>query len=204
MGRYSRLGNDLYTGQRIRQLRRPQVALVRRLDGLHRRSLHQRTSSSRASTTGSSSPAAPRCSGLTLDNSLLPTANPDTLREAVAGCRRRGRGQTPLGDHVGVDSAILVQIEELTAGDSDQVAAGRRRHGGRHHGEVSQDEISALWGEEVGQRAALGVLVFLGVVVSSSGVRSPTMEAVPSPRSSRSAHDIIVTVDVLFAVRASR
>jgi preprotein translocase subunit SecF len=88
-------------------------------------------------------------------------ANADSLREAIADSGVEGT-DNPTVTTAGND--LLVQVEELTNDESTEVI-GVIEDTVATTGEVSQSKISASWGQEVGQRAALGVTVFLILVM---------------------------------------
>ena len=87
--------------------------------------------------------------------------NADAVREAIADADIEATG-SPTVTTAGND--LLVQVEELTQEESDQVAAVISETVPVTD-EISQDEISASWGKEVGQRAVVGVAVFLVLVM---------------------------------------
>ena len=87
--------------------------------------------------------------------------NADRVREAIAAADIEATG-TPSVTTAGND--LLVQMEEVTQDESDQVAAVIADTV-QVTDVISQDEISASWGKEVGQRAVLGVAVFLLLVM---------------------------------------
>ena len=63
------------------------------------------------------------------------------------------------------DSAVLVQTEDLSLEDGAQVAAAISDLTGVDADDLSQQEIGASWGREVAERAVLGVIVFLVLVM---------------------------------------
>ncbi|GEP38488.1 protein translocase subunit SecF [Nocardioides psychrotolerans] len=87
----------------------------------------------------------------------------DALREAVAGAGVEG-ASSPSATTAGDDSIIL-QVEDLDQAESDQVVAAMQTVVDFDAQDLSQDEIGASWGQEVAQRAAIGVLVFLVLVM---------------------------------------
>jgi preprotein translocase subunit SecF len=88
-------------------------------------------------------------------------ANADQVSAAIADSGIEGTA-SPTVTTAG--QALLVQVEELSQAQSDQLVEVIEATVPISD-EVSQDEISASWGKEVGQRAALGVTVFLILVM---------------------------------------
>jgi preprotein translocase subunit SecF len=158
MGSFSRLGNDLYTGRRS-------------IDFVHNRGRWYLLSAFLVAIavaivilrgmafgiefTGGTQYRVP------LAASEVTQANADEVREAIADSGVEAAG---LPTVTTAGQALLVQVEELTQEESDQVAAVITDTV-PVTGEISQDEISASWGKEVGQRAVLGVAVFLVLVM---------------------------------------
>ena len=166
MGRFSRLGNELYTGERSIDFVGRQRRLVRHLGRHHRRSpilgalrpraqLRHRVPRRRRSTRSACRPVE-----ATQDNA-------DKLRDAVAG--------TGIPD---ADAAVVVTTagDELDPGpdraarppaESDQVTGDDRSEtvGVTEAADLSVDEIGASWGKEVAKRPLIGLIVFLILVV---------------------------------------
>jgi preprotein translocase subunit SecF len=90
----------------------------------------------------------------------------DTVREAVAGSGV-AEAEAPIVTTAG--EAILVQVEELTQEESNTITTAIE-DAVPEVSDISQDEISASWGQEVAQRAALGVSVFIVLVMLFIGV----------------------------------
>ncbi|WP_148615007.1 protein translocase subunit SecF [Nocardioides rubriscoriae] len=61
--------------------------------------------------------------------------------------------------------AILVQVEELTPAQSDEVLASIQTVIDVPDNQVNRSELGASWGKEVANRAILGVIVFLVLVL---------------------------------------
>jgi preprotein translocase subunit SecF len=158
MGSFSRLGNDLYNGRRS-------------IDFVHQRGRWYLLSAVLVAIavaivilrglafgiefTGGTQYRVPLAAG------EVTQANADDVREAIADSGVEAAG---LPTVTTAGQALLVQVEELTQEESDQVAAVITDTV-PVTGEISQDEISASWGKEVGQRAVLGVAVFLVLVM---------------------------------------
>ncbi len=160
MGKYSRLGNDLYGGSRS-------------IDFVGRRALWYAVSL----TLVALAVAAVVVKGLSfgieftggtqytvnLSAEQVTQENADALREAVAGAGVEGAGSPQVTT---AGQALLVQTEDLTMAGSDQVVQviGQTVNVASE-ADVSQTEIGASWGREVGQRALTGVVVFLILVM---------------------------------------
>ncbi|WP_248581372.1 protein translocase subunit SecF [Nocardioides sp. InS609-2] len=163
MGKFSRLGNDLYGGRKS-------------YDFVHKKSIWYGISL--VLVVGAIAIVLLRglnfgieFTGGTQYKVSLPTSqvnqtNADTIREAVAGAGVP-EAEAPIVTTAG--EAILVQIEELTQTESDTITTAIQ---GSVDGvrDISQDEISASWGQEVAKRAALGVTVFIVLVMLFIGI----------------------------------
>jgi len=160
MGKFSRIGNDLYGGRRS-------------IDFVGRRALWYAVSGTLVAAavaiilikglnfgiefTGGTQYRVP----ISANGATQATA--DDLREAVANAGIEGAAN-PTATTAG-ESAILVQVEELTQDESDQVVEAIQSVVDVDTTDVSQNEIGASWGQEVAQRAVLGVIVFLILVM---------------------------------------
>ena len=160
MGKFSRLGNDLYGGRKS-------------YDFVGRKSLWYLFSGLLVAAaiavvllkglnfgiefTGGTQYKVPlAASEVTQDNA-------DRLREAVASAgvaEATSPNVTTSGD-----SAIQIQTEGLTPAESDIVTAAIVATVEVDAQDISQDEIGASWGQEVAKRAVLGVGVFLVLVM---------------------------------------
>ena len=161
MGKFSRLGNDLYSGRRsIDFVGRKWlwysisgVIIVLAVAGLYLKGLNMGIEF-----TGG---AQYRVS---LDSSQVTQDNADELRNAVAGTGIDGAA-SPVVTTSG-DSAILVQVEPLTSAESQKVVDTIVETTGVDADKaISQDEIGASWGKEVAKRSVTGLVVFLVLVV---------------------------------------
>jgi len=160
MGKFSRLGNDLYEG-------RTSVDFVGRWKLWY---------------TGSAFIVLVAIFGLTYTglnlgiefeggteyNVSLPSdqVNQDTaddLRQAVAGLGIKDAEQ-PVVTTSGSE-AVLVQTEELTRSESDRVTGMILETTGAQQGDISISEIGESWGRDILNRALLGLGVFLLVVI---------------------------------------
>ena len=151
MGKFARLGNDLYNGRRLDRLRRPQVALVRRL-GRHRRCVAIVGLVRQGPQLRHRVHRRHRVHGHACPPSQVTQDTADELREAVAGTgiedaalagrhhlRRRGRSWSR------PRRSPTPRAAEVTDGDP-------RRRSGATPDDLSQTEIGASWGER-GRRA---------------------------------------------------
>jgi preprotein translocase subunit SecF len=160
MGKFSRIGNDLYAGRRSIDFvgRRPvwyavsgllvaaaiAIILIKGLNfGIE--------------FTGGTQYRVP------VSGEQASQATADDLREVVANSGIEGAAN-PTATTAG-GNAILVQVEELTQDESDQVVVAIQTVVDVETADVSQNEIGASWGQEVAQRAVIGVIVFLILVM---------------------------------------
>lgn len=158
MGRFSRLGNELYGGRRsidFVQRRGLWYAVSAVLVGVAVAIVLVKGLAFGIEFTGGTQYRVPVAA------SDATQANADKVREAIADSGIEATG-APIVTTAGDD--LLVQVEELTPEESDQVVAVIQDTVPVPE-EISQDEISASWGQEVGQRAAIGVAVFLVLVM---------------------------------------
>ncbi|MCY7394900.1 MAG: protein translocase subunit SecF [Nocardioides sp.] len=160
MGKYSRLGNDLYRGRRS-------------IDFVHRRAIWYGVSLFLVGL----AIVAIGVKGLNFGVEFtggaqyrvsLPTTevtqdNADELRAAVADTGIEAAA-VPTVTTSG-DNTILIQVESLTQDESTAVIATIMDTVPATADDVSPEEIGASWGREVGQRALIGVAVFLLLVV---------------------------------------
>ncbi|WKN46839.1 protein translocase subunit SecF [Nocardioides sp. Arc9.136] len=161
MGKFSRLGNELYTGRKSIDFvgRKPlwyavslllvglaiAVVLVKGLNfGIE-------------FTGGTQYRVAVGASEATQENA-------DALREAVADAGVEG-ADSPVVTTAG--ESLLVQVEDLGPEENDQVVSviTDTLSVDDPANDISQDEIGASWGQQVAERAAIGVAVFLALVM---------------------------------------
>ena len=160
MGRFSRLGNDLYNGRKSIDFvgRRwlwyalSGVIVVVAVAGLGVRGLDYGIEFTGGAEFRVSVPA----SEATQDTA-------DQLREAVADSGVEA-ASNPVVTTSGAE-AILVQTEPLTSEESDQVSQVILDTTGAAADDLSQTELGASWGERIAQRALIGLAVFLVLVV---------------------------------------
>ncbi len=96
-----------------------------------------------------------------LESSEVTQDNADDLREAIGSAGVEG-AESPTVATSG-DSGILVQVEEMNADRTNQITEVIEDTVPAL--DISTDEIGASWGQEVAQRAATGVAVFLVLVM---------------------------------------
>ena len=160
MGRFSRLGNDLYSGRRSIDFvgRRwlwyaaSAVIVVIAVGGLVGRGLDYGIEF-----TGGAE------FRVSLSSSQVSQDTADELREAVAGSGIDGAA-SPVVTTSGSE-AILIQTEPLTGDESDRLSDVILETTGATTADLSQTELGASWGEEIAKRALLGLCVFLVLVV---------------------------------------
>jgi preprotein translocase subunit SecF len=161
MGKFSRLGNDLYTGRRSidfvgrRWLWYSISALIVLLAvaGLYFKGLNMGIEF-----TGG---AQYRVS---LPSSQVTQETADELRVAVADTGVDA-ASAPVVTTSG-ENAVLVQTEPLTGSESDRIIdAIVKTTGADPQADLSQEEIGASWGREVADRSLTGLGVFLVLVV---------------------------------------
>jgi preprotein translocase subunit SecF len=158
MGKFSRLGNELYNGRKSIDFigRRPlwyAISLV--LVGAAIAIVLLKGLNFGIEFTGGTQYRVPlAASEVTQDNA-------DELRTAIAEAGVEG-AETPVVTTSG--QSILIQVEDLTAEASDSVVEVINATVPVAD-QISQDEIGASWGTQVAQRAAIGVGVFLVLVM---------------------------------------
>ena len=182
MGKFSRLGNDLYNGRTLDRLRRPQVALVRHLRR-HRRCWPSPGSRSRASTAASSSPAARSTASPPAGQVTQDTA--DELREAVAGTGHRRR-RRPDRHHLGQRRDPRPdRAARPTRRATRSSTRSSRRPASTPQDDISQDRDRRQLGQ--GGRPALAARPRSSSWCSSCSSSGPTSASgrCRSPRSSR-------------------
>jgi preprotein translocase subunit SecF len=161
MGKFSRIGNDLYNGQRS-------------IDFVGRRTLWYVVTGLIVAAALLSVIVKPLHFGIEftggteyrisdLSSAQASQSSADEVRGAVADTGFP-EAESPTVTTVNND-ALLVQIENLSTEESKTVQAAILDALGDPELQVSQSDVSASWGQEVAQRAALGVLVFLIIVV---------------------------------------
>jgi preprotein translocase subunit SecF len=160
MGRFSRLGNDLYSGQKSIDFvgRRwlwyavSAVILLVAIAGLSLKGLDYGIEFTGGAEYRVSLPASE------VNQDLA-----DEVREAVAGAGV-AEASSPVVTTSGAE-AILVQTEPLEGDDSQRVVDAILEATGASPDDLSQTELGASWGEQVAERALIGLVVFLVLVV---------------------------------------
>jgi len=160
MGRFSRLGNDLYGGRRSfdfvgRRALWYSISLV--LVGLALAVIFIKGMNYGIEFTGGTQ--------YRIDNLPASSANQETadeLRDAIgeADLSKAEPVVTTSGD-----DSIIVQTEDLSQEKGERVREIIVDVTGATADDISQDEIGASWGREVAERAILGVAIFMLLVV---------------------------------------
>ncbi|MCX6401343.1 MAG: protein translocase subunit SecF [Propionibacteriales bacterium] len=161
MGKMSRLGNDLYQGRKsFNFVAKPWLwyAVSAVLVGVAVSVLFLKPLNMGVEFTGGTTLSVPVGSGnATQDNA-------DDLREAVANSGI-GNAENPQVTTEG-DSSLTVQVENLS--EEQRTAVSDLIHDeypAVTEGDISIQDIGPSWGQEVAKRAAIGVLIFLILVV---------------------------------------
>jgi preprotein translocase subunit SecF len=157
MGKASRLGNALYTGEKS-------------LDFVHRRPLWYAITGSVVLLAFAALIFRGLDFGIEFTGGTeyrVPVASAtqdvaEELRDAVASSGVDG-AEAPSATTAG--DFILVQVQELTPAESDEVIAAIQSVVDVPADDLNPSEIGASWGAEIAQRAVLGVIVFLVLVL---------------------------------------
>ena len=158
MGKASRLGNDLYTGRKSYDFVNKKAlwyAITGGIVALAFLALIVKGLNFGIEFTGGTEFRVP-----TTDGSSQVLA--EQVRDAVVDTEvpgTEGAVVTTAGD------AILVQVEELSATQSDEVLSAIQTVIDVPANQVNLSELGASWGQEVANRAILGVIVFLILVL---------------------------------------
>jgi preprotein translocase subunit SecF len=190
MGRYSRLGNDLYTGRRSIDFvgRRhvwyaiSGVIIIAAVLGLYFRGLNY----------GIEFVGGAEFT-VTVPHSQVDQTNADRLRNAVSGTGIAAAEQ-PTVTTAGQNS-ILVETKPLTPRETLQIQSTIEQTMGVTKADISTDEIGPSWGKEVAQRSIEGLIVFLILVTLLiwAYFRQWKMSAAALIAL---AHDIVITVGI--------
>jgi preprotein translocase subunit SecF len=159
MGKFSRLGNELYSGHKSIDFvgRRwlwyavSGVIILIAVGGLYFKGMNYGIEF-----TGGAEYRVTLADGADQDTA-------DSLREAVAGSGVED-ASSPVVTTTGTDS-ILIQTEPLTDEESETVEQVILDTTGASEADLSQSEIGPSWGAEVAERALIGLVVFLVLVV---------------------------------------
>ncbi len=160
MGKFSRLGNDLYSGKKsINFVGRKWLwycgsglIVLLALGGLFFQGLNMGIEFEGGAQYRVSLPS----DQVTQDNA-------DKIREAVAATGIDG-ASSPVVTTTG-DNGIIVQTKQLNSADSQEVVDTILQTVGAAPTDMSQDEIGASWGQDVAKRSFTGLVVFLILVV---------------------------------------
>ena len=194
MGKFSRLGNDLYSGHKSIDFvgRRwlwysiSAVIVLVALGGLYFKGLNYGIEFTGGAEYRVSLPAQE-----------VTQETADELREDVAGTGI-DNASSPVVTTSGTE-AILIQTEPLTDEESAEVSQVIIDTTGASNDDLSQSEIGASWGEEVAERALLGLSVFLVLVVLFIWAYFRQWKMSLSAMVAL-AHDVIITVGVYALV----
>jgi preprotein translocase subunit SecF len=160
MGKFSRLGNDLYSGKKsIDFVGRKWLwycgsglIVLLAVGGLYFQGLNM----------GIEFEGGAQYR-VTLPSDQVTQDNADQLREAVAATGIDG-ASSPIVTTTG-DNGIIVQTKQLNSADSQEVVDTILQTVGATPADMSQDEIGASWGQDVAKRSFTGLVVFLILVV---------------------------------------
>jgi preprotein translocase subunit SecF len=190
MGKFSRLGNNLYSGKKsIDFIGRKWlwyaasgVIVLLALGGLYFKSLNM----------GIEFVGGAQYR-VTLENGTVDQGDADAVREAVAGTGIEGAA-SPVVITSG-ESSLIVQTKQLSTADSEEVVTTIRETIDASADEMSQEEIGASWGRDVAKRSLTGLVVFLILVVLFiwAYFREWKMSVAAIVAL---AHDVIITVGV--------
>ena len=190
MGKFSRLGNDLYSGKKsIDFVGRKWlwyaisgVIVVLAVGGLYFKGLDM----------GIEFVGGAQYK-VTLENGTVDQDDADAVREAVAGTGIEGAA-SPIVTTSGPNS-IIVQTQQLSTAGSETVVETLQETMDVTSDEISQEEIGASWGKDVAKRSVTGLIVFLVLVVLFiwAYFREWKMSVAAIVAL---AHDVIITVGV--------
>jgi len=160
MGKFSRLGNDLYTGKKSIDFvgrkwvwyAMSGVIVLVAVGGLYFKGLDM----------GIEFVGGAQYK-VTLENGTADQDDADAVREAVAGTGIEG-ARAPIVTTSG-DSGLIIQTQQLSSADSAEVMETIQETLNVTPGELSQEAIGASWGKDVAKRAVTGLIVFLILVV---------------------------------------
>ncbi len=191
MGKFSRLGNDLYTGRKSIDFvgrkwlwyAMSGVIVLLAVGGLWAKGLNMGIEFTGGAQYQVSMPS-----------SQVTQSEADNLRNAVAGTGLDA-AKSPVVTTSGANS-ILVQTEPVNDAESAKIVdAIVKETGVDPQKSISQDEIGASWGKEVAKRSLIGLGVFLVLVVLLiwAYFRQWKMSAAAIVAL---AHDVLITVGV--------
>ncbi|MCB8956574.1 MAG: protein translocase subunit SecF [Nocardioides sp.] len=191
MGKFSRMGNDLYTGRKsINFVGRKWlwysisgVIMVLAVLGVAVKGLDM----------GIEFVGGAEYKVVNVPAGSMQQSAVDDLRDAVAGTGFDA-AQQPVVTTSGNDG-ILVQVKPVTAAESREIATVIQETTGVDPGDVNPTEIGPSWGKEIAKRSAIGLVVFLVLVVLFiwAYFREWKMSVAAIVAL---AHDIVITVGV--------
>jgi preprotein translocase subunit SecF len=160
MGKFSRLGNDLYTGRKsVDFVGRTRlwyaisgIIIVTAVLGLYFKGLNF----------GLEFRGGAQFT-VTLPADQATQDNADKLRDDVAGTGIRSAQQVVVT--TAGKNNIIIETEPLTPAESNQIEATIEQSVDVTKAAISADEIGPSWGKEVAKRSATGLVVFLVLVV---------------------------------------
>ncbi|MCX6395229.1 MAG: protein translocase subunit SecF [Propionibacteriales bacterium] len=161
MGKFSRLGNDLYNGKKSIDFvtrRAPWYSFSAVLVLVCLAIIFLKGLAFGVEFTGGSQF---RVKDLPAVSSAQSRA--DDLRTAIVDLKI-GEGGLPTVTTAG-DTALVVELESVSSADADRIIVAIEKTVGATEADISESDIGASWGREVAQRAGLGVAVFLLLVV---------------------------------------
>jgi preprotein translocase subunit SecF len=191
MGKFSRLGNDLYSGRKSIDFvgrkwlwyAMSGVIVLLAVGGLYFKGLNMGIEF-----TGGAQYT------VSLPSSQVTQSEADNLRNAVADTGIAAAA-SPVVTTSGTN-AILVQVEPLTTAEDAKIQDAIVQETGVDPAQaISQDTIGASWGKEVAKRSVTGLVVFLVLVVLFiwAYFRQWKMSAAAIVAL---AHDVVITVGV--------
>jgi preprotein translocase subunit SecF len=159
MGKFSRLGNDLYTGRKsIDFVGKTRIwyaisglIIVAAVLGLYFKGLNF----------GLEFRGGAQFT-VSMSSSQVTQDNADKLRNDVAGTGIESAQQVVVT--TAGKNSIIVETEPVTPDESDKIVSTIEDSVGVTKADVSTDEIGPSWGKEVAKRSAIGLCVFLVLV----------------------------------------
>jgi preprotein translocase subunit SecF len=160
MGKFSRLGNDLYTGRKsIDFVGKTRIwyaisglIIVAAVLGLYFKGLNF----------GLEFRGGAQFT-VSMSSSQVTQDNADKLRNDVADTGIHSAQQVVVT--TAGKNSIIIETEPLTSDESNQIVATIEDSVGVTKANISTDEIGPSWGKEVAKRSAIGLCVFLVLVV---------------------------------------
>ena len=190
MGKFSRLGNDLYSGKRSVDFVGRKwlwytvsgVIVLLALGGLYFKGLNM----------GIEFVGGAQYK-VEIPNGSLDQDDADAVRDAVAETGIEGAG-TPVVTTSGADS-LIIQTQQLTPDDQQEVVDTILATTGAEPSQIQVEAIGASWGKDVAKRSVTGLIVFLILVVLFiwAYFREWKMSVAAIVAL---AHDVIITVGV--------